>query len=279
MTRTALRTTLLALSLTASLPAAPAGAQQPAGATAGRTVRVVGVVRDQQNAIALPGVPVEVVGGQTVYTDVDGRYVLELRSGHAPDEGRRWTATRSARSTSMSPPDTHATVDVGAVDGRVHRAGHRRRPGHRRRDVVGRGAAHRAQERSGHHRQRRRAGDEAQRRLATPPRRCRASPACRSSTTSTCSSAASASATATRRWPARCCRRPSRTRRSCRSTCSRRRSIDSVQVSKSYSPDRSAEFAGGLVQIVPLKLPSRPVVRLLLRLRASTRPPPARAFR
>ena len=32
--------------------------------------------------------------------------------------------------------------------------------------------------------------------------------------------------------------------------------LDSVQVSKSYSPDRSAEFAGGLVQIVPLKLPT-----------------------
>ncbi len=41
--------------------------------------------------------------------------------------------------------------------------------------------------------------------------------------------------------------------------------IDSVQVSKSYSPDRSAEFAGGLVQIVPMKLPSQPVARLLLR--------------
>ena len=36
--------------------------------------------------------------------------------------------------------------------------------------------------------------------------------------------------------------------------------IDSVQVSKSYSPDRSAEFAGGLVQIVPMKLPNQPVV-------------------
>ncbi len=33
--------------------------------------------------------------------------------------------------------------------------------------------------------------------------------------------------------------------------------LDSVQVEKSYSPDRSAEFAGGLVQINPLKLPSR----------------------
>jgi TonB-dependent receptor len=36
--------------------------------------------------------------------------------------------------------------------------------------------------------------------------------------------------------------------------------IDSVQVSKSYSPDLSAEFAGGLVQIEPLKLPTGPTV-------------------
>ncbi len=35
--------------------------------------------------------------------------------------------------------------------------------------------------------------------------------------------------------------------------------LDSVQVAKSYSPDRSAEFAGGLVQVNPIKLPSRPV--------------------
>ena len=44
-----------------------------------RSVRVVGVVRDEANAIALPGVPVEVVGTeQVVYTDVDGRYILQL---------------------------------------------------------------------------------------------------------------------------------------------------------------------------------------------------------
>lgn len=36
--------------------------------------------------------------------------------------------------------------------------------------------------------------------------------------------------------------------------------LDSVQVNKSYSPDRTAEFAGGLVHIVPLKLPTGPVV-------------------
>ena len=36
--------------------------------------------------------------------------------------------------------------------------------------------------------------------------------------------------------------------------------VDSVQVHKSYSPDRSAEFAGGLVQITPMKLPVRPML-------------------
>lgn len=36
--------------------------------------------------------------------------------------------------------------------------------------------------------------------------------------------------------------------------------VDSVQVHKSYSPDRSAEFAGGLVQIMPMKLPVRPML-------------------
>lgn len=36
--------------------------------------------------------------------------------------------------------------------------------------------------------------------------------------------------------------------------------LDSVQVAKSYSPDKSAEFAGGLVQVNPIKLPNRPVV-------------------
>jgi hypothetical protein len=38
--------------------------------------------------------------------------------------------------------------------------------------------------------------------------------------------------------------------------------LDSVQVNKSYSPDRSADFAGGLVQIIPMKLPNQPVLDL-----------------
>ncbi len=46
-----------------------------------QSVRVVGVVRDETNAIALPGVPVEVVGTEVVYTDVDGRYVIQVPRG------------------------------------------------------------------------------------------------------------------------------------------------------------------------------------------------------
>ena len=38
--------------------------------------------------------------------------------------------------------------------------------------------------------------------------------------------------------------------------------LDNVSIVKSYTPDRSAEFAGGLVEIVPAKLPSRPVFDL-----------------
>src|SRR5688500_19740598 len=61
--------------------AAPIDAQ-PAPRTTSQTVRVTGAVRDDSNAITLPGIPVEVVGAnQTVYTDVDGRYTLELPPG------------------------------------------------------------------------------------------------------------------------------------------------------------------------------------------------------
>ena len=56
------------------LSAAPADAQE--------TGRAAGVVIDQTNAIALPGVPVEAVGTPHIaYTDLDGRYDLELPAG------------------------------------------------------------------------------------------------------------------------------------------------------------------------------------------------------
>lgn len=82
---------LPACALTVALTLAPSAstfAQQgtnaaPASApTRGARVRVTGRVLDQQNAVPLPGVPVEVVGSsEVVYTDVDGRYVLDLPAG------------------------------------------------------------------------------------------------------------------------------------------------------------------------------------------------------
>lgn len=62
--------------------AQPAPAQQRPPSDTGRLATIVGTVRDEQNAIALPGVTLEVVGtGQVAVTDVDGRYVLRLRPG------------------------------------------------------------------------------------------------------------------------------------------------------------------------------------------------------
>src|SRR5688572_21528745 len=66
--------------LALSAYAAPLLAEQVA-TTQARKIRVTGVVRDESNNITLPGLPVEVVGGETVYTDVDGRYVVDVDPG------------------------------------------------------------------------------------------------------------------------------------------------------------------------------------------------------
>jgi hypothetical protein len=64
--------------------APPAGIAHVSAAQAEKEqgTRVMGVVRDEQNAIPLPGVTLTVVGtGESVVTDVDGRYALGLRAG------------------------------------------------------------------------------------------------------------------------------------------------------------------------------------------------------
>ncbi len=69
---------LMALATTTA--SAQEGAQTPsAERQSAHTVRVLGVVRDEANAIVLPGVPVEVGSKkEVVSTDVDGRYLLTL---------------------------------------------------------------------------------------------------------------------------------------------------------------------------------------------------------
>ncbi len=53
---------------------------------AARKVRVTGVVKDESNNITLPGIPVEVAGAGTVYTDVDGRFRSSCPR-HTRDQG------------------------------------------------------------------------------------------------------------------------------------------------------------------------------------------------
>ena len=68
--------------LLASPLLSPASAQSSQGAPPVRTVRVVGTVRDLQNSITLPGATVGVVGsGARIQTDTDGRYSLDLAPG------------------------------------------------------------------------------------------------------------------------------------------------------------------------------------------------------
>lgn len=82
MTKPRFRSSLLAL-LVLVLPAFPGeAAAQAAQTSVGKPIRVAGTVRDLQNAITLPGATVEVVGGTTmVVTDTDGRYVMDLAPG------------------------------------------------------------------------------------------------------------------------------------------------------------------------------------------------------
>ena len=147
MTRTVLSTTLLAVVMAASLSERPAFAQQAAAAASGRTVRVVGTVRDETNAIALPGVPVEVVGTERRLHR--RRRPLHASSSRPAATRSRWsmegyqeslvirsTVAEAARRQRGRRADDVAFAETVTVTGGGHRRGH----------VLGRGAARRAQE-------------------------------------------------------------------------------------------------------------------------------------
>jgi hypothetical protein len=134
MFRTFQRATVLAAALVTCWPTAqPLAATLPvAQDPAPRSIRVTGVVRDEFNAITLPGVPVSVVGTETVvYTDVDGRYTVELPPGKhqlkiamngyqerlvdVTAEGRSTTVTVDVPLT-MQKLTEQVTVTAAAVD-------------------------------------------------------------------------------------------------------------------------------------------------------------------
>jgi len=252
---------MLALVVPALPALAQAAAKRAPEQASGLTVRVVGVVRDEANAITLPGVPVEVIGtGEVVYTDVDGRYVLQVPPGtyqvkvlmEGYQEKLINVTTGSERvvnvdvGLAMTSFSETVTVTAAAIDVATSSAEAQlieRKNSQVITDNLG------AQEMKANG-----DGDAA----AAIQRVTGLSLVDnqyvfvrglgeRYSNTTLAGSVLPTTEPDKKVVPL---------------DLFPTGLIDSVQVNKSYSPDRSAEFAGGLVQIVPMKLPVQPVVDL-----------------
>ena len=245
-----------ALALLALLAAAPALAQNGS-----HTVRVSGTVRDDMNALPLPGIPVELVGtGHVVYTDVDGRYVLDLPPGThqvkvAMDGYQEKTITVRVNGQrtiiadvglSMAGYSETVMVTADAIPAQTSSA---------EAQLIERKASQVITDNMGSAEMKANGDSDA---AAAMSRVTGLSVVDnqyvfvrglgeRYSNTTLAGSVLPTTEPDKKvvpldLFPAAL--------------------LDSVQVNKSYSPDRSAEFAGGLVQIVPLKLPPRPVMDL-----------------
>ena len=224
-----------------------------------RKVRVSGVVRDDRNAMTLPGVPVALVGSsEVVYTDVDGRYTIELAPGRhqlkvtmdgyqerlvdvdvAP--GRPLTADVSLPMTKFSEEVTVTAASVDAVSSTQEAQLVQRRNAQVITDNMG------AQEMKSN-------GDsDAAAALARVTGLSVVDGQFifvrglgeRYSNTTLGGSIVPTTEPDKKVVPL---------------DLFPTSLIDSVQVAKSYTPDRAAEFAGGLVEIVPQKLVNRQVL-------------------
>ena len=244
--------------------AAPARAQEgaqvaPAPAPAGQTVRVTGVVRDEANAITLPGVPVEVVGlNQVVYTDVDGRYTVQIPPGShqikvllegyqektiAVQAGQERTVTLDVGLTMVKFAET-VTVTAQAIDVPTASA---------EAQLIERRQAPVITDNVGSIEMKQNGDSDAAAAMSRVTGLSLVDNQYvfvrglgeRYSNTTLAGSVIPTTEPDKKVVPL---------------DLFPTGLIDSVQVHKSYSPDRSAEFAGGLVQIVPMKLPVSPVV-------------------
>jgi TonB-dependent receptor len=236
------------------LPARPAAAQ---GATSGQ-VRIVGVVRDETNAISLPGVPVEVVETkETVYTDVDGRYLVQVPPGKVTlkvtlegyqekiitleTAGRTMTADVGL---TMAKFAETVTVTAQAVDLQTSSA---------EAQLIERKQASVITDNIGSQEMKSNGDSDAAAAMSRVTGLSLVDNQYvfvrglgeRYSNTTLAGSVLPTTEPDKKVVPL---------------DLFPTGLIDSVQVNKSYSPDRSAEFAGGLVQIVPMKLPNQPVL-------------------
>jgi TonB dependent receptor/Carboxypeptidase regulatory-like domain/TonB-dependent Receptor Plug Domain len=239
------------LGLMVALPAVQAWAQQ-------QTVRVVGTVRDETNAIPLPGTPVEVVGtSNVVYTDVDGRYVLEVPAGahqiKVTLEGYQEKVIQLEAGAERT-----VTLDIGIVMNRfaetvlVTAQAMDAETSSAAAQLVERRNADVITDNMGAQEMRANGDSDAAAALSRVTGMSVVDNQYvfvrglgeRYSNTTLAGSVVPTTEPDKKVVPLDLF--PSGL-------------IDSIQVAKSYSVDKSAEFAGGLVQIVPLKLPNRPV--------------------
>ncbi len=248
--------------LTVVVPALPALAQaaaKPAQASGlGQTVRVIGVVRDELNAITLPGVPVEVQGtGEVVYTDVDGRYVLQLPPG-THQLKVLMDGYQEKLINVIAGDERTINVDVGLSMARftetvtVTAEAINVETSSSEAQLIERKNAQVITDNLGSQEMRQNGDSDA----AAAMQRVTGLSLVdsqyvfvrglgeRYSNTTLAGSVLPTTEPDKKVVPL---------------DLFPTGLIDSVQVNKSYSPDRSAEFAGGLVQIVPIKLPSQPV--------------------
>ena len=227
-----------------------------------RTVRVVGVVKDQANAISLPGVPVE-VGGTTnvVFTDVDGRYVIELPAGKHELKVTMDGYQSATIQVDTTGPERTMTADVGKTMTKFAETV----------EVVANFVSAETSSAAAQMVERRNAQVITDNIGAQEMRQNGDSDAAQAMSRVTGMSLVDNQYVFVRGLGERYSN--TTLAGSVIPTTEPDKKvvpldlfpsglIDSVQVSKSYSPDRSAEFAGGLVQITPLKLPTGPVVDL-----------------
>ncbi|MGH9239016.1 MAG: TonB-dependent receptor domain-containing protein [Vicinamibacterales bacterium] len=245
-------TTLLVVVLGAP---APGAAQAPtARPGAAQTVTVTGTVRDEVNGITLPGVPVEAEAGQVVYTDVDGRYVLHLAPG--PHQLKIALEGYEARTITLTAgAERTMTADVGM---RLARFSTAIEVTARATDVETSSAEAQLIERKnapvitdniGAQEMKRNGDSDAAAAMSRVTGLSLVDNQYvfvrglgeRYSNTTLAGSVIPTTEPDKKVVPL---------------DLFPTGLIDSVQVNKSYSPDRSAEFAGGLVQIVPMKLPA-----------------------
>ncbi|MGE0448991.1 MAG: TonB-dependent receptor [Vicinamibacterales bacterium] len=245
------------------LSTAPAFAQRPAspsprGQAAAATIRVSGTIRDENNGISLPGIAVELVGtDRVVYTDVDGRYVIDLPPGR-----HELRVTMDAYETKTIAVEVgeqrNVNVDVGlgmsrftetvnvvgqAIDVQTSTA---------EAQLLERKTAQVIEDNMGSQEMRRNGDNNAGAAmsrvtgLSLVDNQYVYVRGLGERYSNTTLSGALLPTTEPDKKVVPLDMFPSGL-------------IDSVQVAKSYTPDKSAEFAGGLVQIVPLKLPTQTV--------------------